>query len=607
MNDSSMMRIYSIAMPVLVWSFGWFASGCSSTEKCEQWMSGEWHHIDSTVSFDFAAGEERNHGTGKIRKLRAIGCSERSAVIALDGREFDVYFTYSRWLSIGLRGEKPDTKMSRVTTAQRELAKPYVPAPFESFEAVERKRLKPICDGGDPDACDDLAFLWGIGWGGTEIYAESKRLEERTRAMAEEKCRKEDPDACEWLAVEHEFGTPGDPEKASKFAATAVELYRASCAKLEYESCEAGGRLLLDLDEDPSAESNELARKLLEAACRGDRAVACAVLSDMYREGVGGAADPQRARDFGERAIGLQRDACDGGDSRACVELAEHLMRRPEKPPAEDEINNLLRLACERGGAGFCLEAEESLMADEIRRDLRRELLEKACVKRSIRACMELGRFWEDGAFDLGISEPRIVTPDLFKARSFLQRACDGGHGSSCRSASQMAHVGDGTASRAFAERGCELQSATSCRYLAEYWEEGYGGPRDPRAAGEARAAAARLLEKDCEAGDGDSCESLADLHDPPGEGCNAEAVSRYRQMALEAFKAACAADEWMPCVQAGQIHEGCESDGDPGNPRKALEFYRRACELSELACDDAERLEARLGIADAGADASTP
>jgi TPR repeat protein len=166
-------------------------------------------------------------------------------------------------------------------------------------------------------------------------------------------------------------------------------------------------------------------------ACFLDHAPSCGRLAFFYGE-----------VDMQDRStVEILRKACDGGDGRACTELAGRLpARRARKlyaracaadhaPGCEgeavilrkqhrlaanlEEAQALSLQACDMGHAKACISAGQALVfgsgvATDRERGL--ELLERACTEEVGEGCMVLARIWQDG---LG------VPPDLARAEKY--------------------------------------------------------------------------------------------------------------------------------------------------------------------------------------------
>ncbi len=82
------------------------------------------------------------------------------------------------------------------------------------------------------------------------------------------------------------------------------------------------------------------------------------------------------------------------------------------------------------------------------------------------------------------------ATRDRAAAQALYLQACDGGSGLGCAAAGRFDRA------RFYLRVHCEQKDAASCAALARLFQEGRGGPPDPRAAATFRRQACRLGDR---------------------------------------------------------------------------------------------------------------
>jgi TPR repeat protein len=191
-------------------------------------------------------------------------------------------------------------------------------------------------------------------------------------------------------------------------------------------------------------------------------------------------------------------------------------------------------------------------------------LLRTACGQ-SPSACRNLGVVLSDG--DL------VGSPDYGAARSYLQRACDGGEFEGCRNLAELYEQGQGVPrdaarSRQLLDYACRAGDPPACRVLGARLHDG-----SERSAGDPSAARV-YFERGCHLGEPSAC-ALLGLYYMDGLGGLPRDGSRGEDIARRACD-----KHASGCVVLAVYYER------QGDSRRAVEFRRRACDLGdENAC----------------------
>jgi TPR repeat protein len=273
---------------------------------------------------------------------------------------------------------------------------------------------------------------------------------------------------------------------------------------------------------------------MLDEACSGGDARACAFAGRMWLDGRG------VARDVGRGIDALVR-ACDGGVALACIVG----VRRLSQPLYARELPDASQLRARLGAEHACLSGESG-------------------------SCAEVGLLFYFGRNGF----PR----DRALAAQSYQRGCDLGAGLACNNLGDALAYADGVErdvvrSAAMFDRACRLGEAMGCANLGYMFEHGEGVTRD-------RERARELYRDACARGDVYGC-----LHAEMFVRQDAGAP-RDPQQALDYWRRACALADARACAFVGVIYE----DGPDGKARdveKSLEAMNRACRMSdERACE---------------------
>lgn len=235
-------------------------------------------------------------------------------------------------------------------------------------------------------------------------------------------------------------------------------------------------------------------------------------------------------------AAQLFQVACDLGDARGCVRLAEmHLDLDAAVSGDRDFAESLLGRACESENLEGCV-----LLADNFRRgDLAAGLYQRACDGAAPEGCMKLGTMLLEG---------RRIQADPERAAMLFDQACDEGYMPACVRLGES--YADGTGVEADLARAATLYTEacrevmTGCFNLAELHADGRGVERD-------YAEAAARYQTACDgraegggrvAGIGEACARLGDMY------ANGTGVERDLNRAARSFSRACRLDYAEAC-----------------------------------------------------------
>ena len=306
-------------------------------------------------------------------------------------------------------------------------------------------------------------------------------------------------------------------------------------------------------------------RDCTEQCSRGNLQ-SCAFLAQIYELDLG----PTDV----SRATPLYKQACEGGESWACVNLGVMYEKgRGGAPQDEPRAVVLYKKACEAGVAQGCgnlgamyTRGRGSLPKDEARGAA---LYKQACEGGSALGCGNLGTM-----YDRGVGVPK----DGPRAAALYKQACDGKDARGCTNLGLLHALGEGApkdASKAVAlyEQGCEGGDAEGCVRLGFMFRNGAGTPKD-----EARAAAA--YQRACDSGNPKGCSSLGLLCEL-GTG-----VAKDEARAVALYEKGCNGEDAFGCgLLAGMYDEG---RGVPKDQARAAALSTRACDGGDhLSCMD--------------------
>lgn len=274
-------------------------------------------------------------------------------------------------------------------------------------------------------------------------------------------------------------------------------------------------------------------------------------------------------RDYG-RALGLYKQACDGGEESACANLGTMYKEGRGVPKDEARAATLYRLACDGGNPPACgmlgdMVADGRGVAKDPARAL--ELFERACQGSFPRGCANLGRRYMEGTG---------VPKDPAKAFELLTRACDGDDGRGCMFLGHLYAKGIGTRQdelRAFSlyQRACDGNYLQACMFVGSMYELGQGIAKNVN-------AALPYYMLACEDGNDPACGMLG------GKYVVGEDIPRDLDKAARAFSFGCARLEPTSCGHLGDVATMFFlGEGVPKDPVKAASLYQIACGSGEI------------------------
>ena len=284
-------------------------------------------------------------------------------------------------------------------------------------DASSLERFRFACEAKHADACAELGYAYSNGKGITPDPV-------RARELAERACDGGSRNGCANLSIYLLLGRGGP-----------IDLARA--ATVSRKACDAGDgnacSRLADLYEDGRGVTKDLiaARRISQRAC--DHGGGCNNLGVLYMKGIGGDADPKKAKELFEAAckndeptacvnvgkIWRNGDIDDLVDSGKAVEYFELACKGGDQEGCKlrDEVAADARAACEREARkcnnwGYMNEKGYGV---QLSRQAAIKIYERACKAGSSRACMNLGYIYSEGT---------AVPLDRKKARRYYERAC---------------------------------------------------------------------------------------------------------------------------------------------------------------------------------------
>ena len=230
---------------------------------------------------------------------------------------------------------------------------------------------------------------------------------------------------------------------------------------------------------------------------------------------------------------------------------------------AAQEVPDAALAACEAGEAEACNEAGEAYYggfgAPRIVA-IARQLYEEGCEGGSAEACLNLG--------NLQASEGENARLDLAQAN--YERACSLGLQEGCAElASQLGRVGappaDHQRSMALAREACRSGYEPACEMVLRFLQDETRSDRD---LDEARA----ILDRQCRAGDAESCNDAARIASQP-EVADEVATTQYLMLGCDA------GDGWQCDASARRHHAGLGAQPSRAAAEAQME---KACALDE-------------------------
>lgn len=378
------------------------------------------------------------------------------------------------------------------------------------------------CDAGNPFACYNLAAMW----------EQQKRIEDAREKLAIA-CGYGSGRACFTYGLWAEKGK-GGPVALD----VATTSYHNGC-QLEYAlACVNGGIL------EYTAGRTIEAGNLYKDGCAYGNLAACASYALLLETGDGVTQDVNLARE-------LYKQACDGGDERAChrwkdlqgsvddllkqctagklsscYDAAQRLETQGLSPgdsnaqivANQQKAFTLVSGACAKGHQLSCVK-QAYYYLEAIGTTANQEkafaLYDTACSKREAKGCHAVGLMYAEG---------RYVSRDTNKAIEHLRMACGLEEGNSCAAAAYLARTQnppDFQSSLELSRQGCAMNNLDACA------QEAYIYTQSPR---QDYAQAVSLFKTNCAKNHAKSCYNYAAmLHH--GQGIEANPAEAYKVM----------------------------------------------------------------------------
>ena len=233
----------------------------------------------------------------------------------------------------------------------------------------------------------------------------------------------------------------------------------------------------------------------VRSSCKETTPTDCGALAFHYSR------TSARLEDQPQRAATIHRLACADGYAWACYLLGEAARRGVDSHP--DAAHSLLQAACDGGERRACLGVAEMLeRGDGVPADPARAeaIYERECEAGRMAGCRRLARLLSAGGPIDEMQRARIEALNL--------RACTGGDGASCYELAEFLEAGDAGADRVtyYYAQACDRRHLPGCLSYADRLDSGLGVDEDP-------ALAASLFHKTCGAELAEACLRLASLY----------------------------------------------------------------------------------------------
>lgn len=303
--------------------------------------------------------------------------------------------------------------------------------------------MEKSCDRGSLEGCSVLARVLMEG------RHKAKDLE-RAMKLWREGCVKSHAASCTQLGNAH--------LNAKREPALALEKFDRGCTLGDGAGCEATCSVLLGESGVPRDEKR--AAVACGKGCADGRFLACGIEGLLLWHSDAVKPDAKKGRD-------LIDSACEGGDAQACADLADALLvgSHGVKKNAEAAATSYLRAArrfekqCNESLAVRPCALWATLVArgkvpnkDPVRT---RAMLEKGCTDGFTLGCAGLGLVHEEAK-------------DGAKALVAYERGCEGGKADACLGAAKLHEATDPAKARPLYEKGCAAWSGGACARLAE-------------------------------------------------------------------------------------------------------------------------------------------
>jgi TPR repeat protein len=419
------------------------------------------------------------------------------------------------------------------------------------------------CDRGDAEECVRLAHFYSEGTIGlSKDPAQAMRLYERA-------CTLDDSTGCSQAAYLAGTGAPGlprDQARAETFQARWREVIVRQCDAGRIDACttlmtpmgdykaclvgdtdscwRVGNSYVPSTPESPGDYMRALHFFLKACDLEAEH---CEPAAELYAEGRGVSANPQRAAELFGRA-------CDAGNFESCYQLAVRHETGTGVPRDPLRAAALYQRTCEGDPLACTPFAKLLLLGQGVERNGARavELLRKPCEARDMEACQQIGLAYRDG---------NGVTRDPAAALKQLSESCRFEGAVGCRDA-------------------CDLGDGAGCKRAADKVDAADSVPPNPGEASALYERAALLLERECARGIQESCNALRGLFE------SARPLSfKDLALALRFYRRLCEARAGEACHMTARMYD--RGEGTPVDRRQAAALYDLACDFGQIeSCD---------------------
>ncbi|MFZ5439274.1 MAG: SEL1-like repeat protein [Myxococcota bacterium] len=475
-----------------------------------------------------------------------------------------------------------------------------------------RNMLEAACRRGDGIACDDSAV---------DFKGDPKRAYELTHYGCDTLGREL---SCRNLGVLFERGDGVEQDRER-----ALGIYVGACARGDAKACRFAGNLHNDKTMGAQYSKNE-ALKRYTKACHGKDAVGCSFVISLADELDAPLSPTDRmvilqhacadGNGWGCYQLGLQerslnipdavrtlQKGCDWNDASAC-DLAAALwwkagqnasaMNAAMRGCAIDRASGCWReglIAAAERKYGYAVQTWEAACGQNDGRSCRsaglmylngqgvsldgakaRDFFTRACELKNAQGCETLG--WQ-------LASGTLIAKDTKAALKAMERACELGRCFELGSAQFNGTLGPKNLAQARAtfEKGCASDDVNACNSAGWMFYEKIGLPRDP-------GKAATLFSKACDLGNQLACSNLAEAL-VKGEG-----VIQNKERAVALWETASKTEPSALAAVGDWLDQGW--GGTPRDPKRALEYYERACERGwAKGCTDANRVARSLRV----------
>jgi TonB family protein len=272
---------------------------------------------------------------------------------------------------------------------------------------------------------------------------------------------------------------------------------------------------------------------------------------------------PQSRTPDPPRAAALLQRACDDGDTRGCVDLADMLGSGGGIDRDEARAAALYRRGCDAGVGASCDKGGAMYLDGRgVTRDvaLAASMLQRACDRGSGEGCNRLGVIYARGV---------AVNKDEARAVALYDKACAQAIGIACVNLGIAYQNGRGALkdparARAAYAKGCDAGYNWGCNDLARLVSRGEGGERDER-------SAAALFQRACDSGLPEGCNELGIAY------ARGAGVDRDEARAAALYQRACDAGTPAGCGNLGAMYR--DGRAVPRDDVRAASLFQRACD----------------------------